>query len=80
MSERRPSNDIVASRASKPCGIEIREKKEKKCTRCDNRDCIAKARYQCFTKGSTTRCDSRWMVHDGEYYDALMPYQVNYRL
>lgn len=80
MESRRPSDDIIATRASRPCGIQIKEKKEKKCSRCDNRDCMAKARYQCFTKGSVTRCDSRWMVLDGEYYDALMPYQVNYRL
>ena len=44
------------------------------------RDCVAKARYKCFTKGATTRCTSRWMLHEGKYVDALFPYQQGYRL
>jgi len=80
MSSRRPRDDVIANRASRPCGIQIKEKKEKKCSRCDNRDCMAEARYKCFTKGSVTRCDSRWMVLDGEYYDSLMSYTINSRL
>jgi hypothetical protein len=80
MSERRPRDDVVATRAAKPCGIEIRQKREKKCEWCGNRDCVAEARKQCFMKGSTTRCDSRWMMQDGEYVDALMSYTVGARL
>ena len=80
MSSRRPRDDIIVNRASRPCGIQIREPKEKKCSTCDNRDCMAEARKKCFMKGSVTKCDSRWMVLDGEYYDSFYPYQVNFRL
>merc|ERR1719199_1171394 len=60
---KRPKDDLVASRATVPCGIEIREKREKKCERCDSMMCISESRRKCYMKGSTTKCHSRWMMY-----------------
>ena len=79
-SDRRPKDDFVASRSTLPCGIEIKEKKEKKCTRCDSMQCISETRRKCYMRGSTTKCHSRWMMYGGEYYDALYSEQLRTRI
>ena len=79
-SAKRPKDDFVASRATVPCGIEIKEKKEKNCQVCDSMMCISESRRKCYMKGSTTKCHSRWMMYGGEYYDALYSEQWRTRI
>ena len=78
-----PQDNIVASKSTVACGLQITEPRTDECEHCDSRTCIAKTALSCKTSASTTTCNSRWLYAEsvGEFYDitGLVPGSNNMR-